>query len=254
MHLVENEGRPLEAKRRTRIQSLWEQGYRPRRIMQVLVGEALFEDSHLSAAATLEGEAKLLALVRSEFRDVERKKIAERRLDVVSGLTSGLSEIEISRDLMAKKLLPSQNPKSAYELTRKECIRVIRDMKAADAARKPGAKSMFIRHVTKIFRDSLALADQAASDGDFRGAAVLYNTALKAAEDAAIVQGVDVDGRDREAQRGFDASAEAARAIIEAHANRRALCGPQPQSAIEDGSGHECPGRQVITIGVKESN
>lgn len=231
MKLVTDQPLPLEEKRRMLIELLWVQGYRPKGCLERLIREAAFEDEQLYESTSPEGYAMLLDTVRYEFRKVEKSKLAERYAQIDVMLTAGFSEREIAKTLKEKNLLPSKSWEAAYALTRKDCARVIRGMRAVEAAKKAGAKNLFLRRMERIFNRSMMGAEMALSSEDKKGAAALMSQALKAAENAAIVNGVDINGKDRENQRGFDAASELARGVIESVKARRAA---EPEVVDED--------------------
>jgi hypothetical protein len=231
MKLVTDTPLPLEEKRRLLIEALWAHGYRPKGCLERLIREAAFEDEQLYASATPEGNAMLLDMIRYEFRKVEKSKLAERYAQIDRMLTAGFSEREIAKSLKEANLLPSQSWEAAYALTRKDCARVIRSMRAVEAAKKAGAKNLFLRRMERIFNRALMGAEMALSSEDKKGAAALIAQARAAAENAAIVNGVDINGKDRELNRGFDAASELARGVIDSVKARRAA---EPEPVAED--------------------
>jgi hypothetical protein len=230
--LVTGQPIPLEEKRRMLIELLWVQGYRPKGCLERLIREAAFEDQQLYESTSPEGYAMLLDTVRYEFRKVEKSKLAERYAQIDVMLTAGFSERDIAKTLKEKHLLPSQSWEAAYALTRKDCARVIRSMRAVEAARKAGAKNLFLRRMERIFNRAMMGAEMALSSEDKKGAAALMSQALKASENAAIVNGVDINGKDRELNRGFDAASELARGVIDSVKARRAAAEPEQ---VDDG-------------------
>lgn len=217
--------------------ALWEQGVWPIRMLDMLIGEALFDDSQLYAANTAKGREVLLKLVKREYLAIRKMKIAVRRPRVIELLGSCETEKVISEKLFEEKLLPCRTKEQAYEVTRKECARALREMKAEDARRSPAARNLFGIQQKRILKKALDGAESAITKEDFKGAAALYAQAIKASTYLAIVDGVDVEGKDRQKQRGLDLATEAARAITDATAEEMEEPSYQEDDEDEGSSG-----------------
>ena len=192
----------------------------------------LFELSHLKAAETPEGRAKLLDTVKEEFRAIQKEKKEARQEYILQLMALTLSKREITRNCIEKKLVPNPNPECAYQLVRKDIIRMTRQMRQEDLEYLPMARGIYKRQMGRLLRDATAGAQKALAneeEPDLRSYAQLLRVIKEAADAIAVINRVDITGRQQEVQKGFDLASEAARAVIDLVRQRRELEGPEEE-------------------------
>lgn len=208
---------PIAVRRFEIFRSLWSQGYGRIRMLDFALNNQLFEMSQLKEAETAGGRAKLLETVKEEFRAIQKEKKEARQEFIIQLLAMKLSKREITQNCIQAKLVPNPNPESAYHHVRKDIIRMTRKMRQDDLEFLPMAKSIYQIQMGRILRDATTAAQLAlkAEEPDLRAHAALLKVAKEAADSLALVNKVDVTGRQQEIQKGFDLASEAARAVID---------------------------------------
>lgn len=208
---------PIAVRRFEIFRSLWSQNYGRQRMLDFALHNGLFELSQLKEAETEEGRARLLDIVKQEFRAIQKEKSGQRQDYIVKLMALNMSKREITQNCIQRKLVPNPNPESAYHLVRKDIIRMTRRMSQEDLEYIPMARMIYQRQMQNLMRDVLAQSQRAVEgeEPDFRAFAQLTKVAKECADSIALVNKVDITGRQQEIQKGFDLASEAARAVID---------------------------------------